>query len=174
MDSRVPIVALAVLVASCAMAPSRGPANMAEWDQIVSSDLFADVAPFSRNVASDGDGRVFSFAVEERPDEMLMSVVIVVGPPGSRLDADAWAAAVAVASDVERARDFPDLGARAQIQAPSFSPEGAFSGVVFTTADGNFDLQVSVFESSSATPRRSLTAIDAARRVDRAYRGRSP
>ena len=98
-----------------------------------------------------------------------MSVVVAVGPVGGRLDPEDWKAAVATATASKRARDFPEIGARAQMQEPSFGPDGALSGLVFATSDQLFDVLVSVYEESSAAPRGSLTAIGAARRVEKAY-----
>lgn len=95
--------------------------------------------------------------------------MVAIAPAGSRLPAANYQKAVKAADLANKARDFPKIGARARAQASRFSPDGALSGLIFTTLDGFFDVVVSVFEESSSAERPSLTAEDAARRVEAAY-----
>lgn len=158
-----------VLASSCGYAAERAAAPLRAWDELVPGDLFADIADFDRTIRQEGNERVYVFSATGADGTVLMSVVVAVGPVGKRLDPAAWRAAFAQARAAEKARDFPQIGSRAQVQAPSFSPDGALSGVVFATSDELFDVLVSVFEASSAAPRGELTAIDAARRIAKAY-----
>lgn len=150
-------------------AAERASAPLRAWDQLLPADRFSDIAEFRRTISQEGNERVYVFTAAAGDGAVLMSIVVAVGPVGKRLDPAAWQTAVSGASDAEKARDFPRIGSRAQMQAPSFSPDGAISGVVFATSDELFDVLVSVFEAGSDAPRGMLTAADAARRVEKAY-----
>lgn len=153
-------------VAGEADAPS---APLRAWDDIVSTDLLADIADFRRDTGEGPSERVYSFLAVERGERLALSVTVAVAPAGSRLSAADWQAAVAAADAESRARDFPEIGARARAEVGRFSPDGALSDVTFTTGDGFFDVAVSVFEASGSTARPSLTAEDVARRINTAY-----
>ena len=158
-----------VLAPAGACAAERASAPMRAWDRILPGDRFSDIADFVRVISQEGNERVYVFTAPDGDGAVLMSILVSVGPVGKRLDPAAWQTAVDGASDADKARDFPPIGSRAQMQAPSFSPDGAFSGVVFATSDALFDVLVSVYEASSDAPRGTLTATDAARRIEKAY-----
>lgn len=147
----------------------RGAAPLRAWDSIVSATLFADIADFRRDFRQESGERVYTFLALDGEEKLALSVVVAIGPAGSRLPPEEWQAAVTAADSKSRERDFPRIGARAHAQAPRFSPDGALSSVIFTTSDGFFDVVVSVFEASGKVKRPPLTADDAARRVDTAY-----
>jgi len=168
------IASLIVLIPLDSMsATDQASAAMQTWDQILTDDCFEDVAEFKRTIRQEGNERIYmysTFAGDGVDGELLMSIVVAVGPAGKRLDPEAWKKAFSAASDIEKAREFPKIGTRAQMQAPTFSPDGALSGILFTTSDELFDVLVSLYEASSAAPRGSLTAENVARRIERAYR----
>lgn len=164
---------LLIPVDSC-RAADQASAAMRTWDQILTDDCFEDVANFNRTIRQEGNERIYmysTFAGDAVDRELLMSIVVAVGPAGKRLDPKAWKKAFSAASDIEKVREFPKVGSRAQAQVPTFSPDGALSGVLFTTSDELFDVLVSLYEASSAAPRGSLTADNVARRIERAYLG---
>jgi hypothetical protein len=145
------------------MAPLRA------WDGIVSATLFADIANFERDFRQESGERVYTFLALDKEGKLTLSVVVAIGPAGSRLPLEEWQAAFITADSTSRERDFPKIGSRARAQAPSFSPDGALSGVTFATSDGFFDVAVSVFEASSKAKHPPITAEDAARRINAAY-----
>jgi hypothetical protein len=146
-----------------------GTAPLRSWDSIVSATFFADIADFERAFRQESGERVYTFFALDKEGKLTLSVVVAIGPVGSRLPPEEWQAAVASADPARRERDFPDIGARARAQVPRFSPDGALSSVTFATRDGFFDVTVSVFEASGKAERPPLTAGDAARRIDDAY-----
>lgn len=147
----------------------QGTAPLRAWDGIVSATLFADIADFERGLRQESGERVYTFLALDGEGKLSLSVVVAIGPAGSRLPPEEWRAAVSAADSTSRERDFPKIGARARAQEPRFSPDGALSSVIFATSDGFFDVAVSVFEASSKAKRLPLTADDAARRVAAAY-----
>lgn len=147
----------------------RGTTPLRAWDGIVSATLFADIADFERDLRQESGERVYTFLALDGEGRLALSVVVAIGPGGSRLPPEEWQAAVSAADSTSRERDFPKIGARARAQEPRFSPDGALSGVTFATSDGFFDVAVSVFEASGKAKRPPLTAEDAARRIDAAY-----
>lgn len=146
-----------------------GTAPLRAWDDIVSVTLLSDIADFERDFRQESGERIYTFLALEGEGKLTLSVVVAIGPAGSRLPAEEWQAAVSAADPASRERDFPKIGARARAQTPRFSPDGALSSVIFTTRDGFFDVVVSVFEASSKAKRPPLTADAAARRVAAAY-----
>ncbi len=169
MSVRAAFLLVFALLSAGSCAAQRGPAPAALWDDVIRPGLFADVAEFSRTIEQEGGTRIYVLSAAAG-GEPVLSVVVSVTPAGGQLDPDAWRAARDHADDTNRRQPFPRIGSRAQAQAPSFSPEGAFSGLLFTTSDERYDVLVSVFEASSSAPRGELTATDAARRLERAYR----
>ena len=169
------IASLIILIplGSC-KADGQASAAMRTWDNILSEDYFKEIANFERAIQQEDNERVYiysAFAGEVDDAKLLMSIVIAVGPAGKRLDPATWESAVSAVSDLEKARDFPEIGIRAQVQAPTFSPQGAMSKILFTTSDELFDVLVSLYEASSDSPRGSVTVDDMAKRIDRAYLG---
>jgi hypothetical protein len=159
----------AVVPSVGAWAGDRVAAPLRAWDGIVSVPLFADIADFERNVRQEAGERVYAFLARDAAGGLALSIAVAIAPAGSRLPAANWQAAVTATDPATRARDFPQIGARARAEAPRFSPDGALSGVIFVTSDGFFDVVVSVFEESGSAARLPLTAEDAARRIDAAY-----
>lgn len=159
----------AVVSSVGAGAADRAAAPLRAWDGIVSTTLFADIADFERHIRQEAGERVYAFLARDGAGGLALSVAVAIAPAGSRLPPADWQAAVAAADPATRARDFPEIGARARAEAPRFSPDGALSGVTFTTSDGFFDVAVSVFEESGSAVRPPLAAEDAARRIDAAY-----
>lgn len=165
------LVYLSAVVSSLSAEPGeKFSAPLRAWDTIVSPTLFADIANFDRDIRHEAGERLYAFQTFDAAGKLLLSVAIAIAPAGSRLPQDEWKAAAANADPTMRARDFPEIGARARAEAPRFSPDGALSGVTFTTSDEFFDVVVSVFEESSSIVHPPLTAEDAARRIEAAYR----
>ncbi len=162
----------AVISSASAGDGDRAAAPLRAWDGIVSATLFADIADFERDIRQEAGERVYTFLALDGAGRLALSVAVAIAPAGSRLPPADWQAAVATAADpATRARDFPEIGARARAETPRFSPDGVLSGVIFATGDGFFDVVVSVFEMSGSAARPPLTAEDAARRIDAAYDG---
>jgi hypothetical protein len=149
--------------------PVRGTAPLRAWDDIVSVTLFADIADFKRDFRHESGERVYTFLALDGEGKLTLSMVVAIGPAGSRLPSDKWRTAVSAADAKTRERDFPKIGARARAKEPRFSTDGALSDVTFATSDGFFDVAVSVFEASGKAKGLPLTAEDAARRIDAAY-----
>jgi hypothetical protein len=147
----------------------RAAVPLRAWDGIVSATLFTDIADFERDIRQEAGERVYAFLALDGAGGLALSVAVAIAPAGSRLPPADWQTAVAAADPATRARDFPKIGARARVEAPRFSPDGALSGVIFATGDGFFDVAVSVFEGSGSAVRPPLTAEDAARRIAAAY-----
>jgi len=139
------------------------------WDQIVTKEFFSDIANFSLAIEQGNSERIYAYSFSDTQDKLIISVAVMVGPAGKRLNPDAWKAAEAASDEENRARNFPKIRLRAQVTAQQFSPVGALSTIDFTTKDDLFDVRVSVFEASSTEPLGSLEAIGAARRVEQAY-----
>ena len=113
--------------------------------------------------------RVYTYFLTDPEGTPVLSVLVALSPAGTHLtEADHASATRGLAPEV-LARDFPDFGARARVEAPFFSPSGGLTGLVFTTSDLLFDVRVSVFEASSDVDRPALTALEAARIVEDAY-----
>ena len=159
----------AVVSAMGAGDTDRAAASLRVLDSIVSTTLFADIADFERNIRQEASERVYTFRALDGAGRLALSVAVAITPAGSRLPPADWQAAVGAADPATRAREFPEIGARARVQTPYFSPDGMLSGVIFATSDGLFDVVVSVFEASSKGVRSPLTAEHAARRIDAAY-----
>lgn len=144
-------------------------APLRAWDGIISDVLFADIADFKLDIREEKGERVYAFLALDRTGEVTLSVVATITPGGSRLPAADWQRAIAAADPATKARNFPEIGARARTEAPRFSSEVALSDVTFVTGDGFFDVVVSVYERSGKADRPPLTALDAARRINAAY-----
>jgi hypothetical protein len=70
---------------------------------------------------------------------------IAVAPSGKLLDAGAHERRrKQPRSAAETARDFPQIGKRAQLELLGFGPGGAAFGLTFTTSDGKLDVKVTV------------------------------
>jgi hypothetical protein len=145
----------------------RAAAPLRAWDCIISTTLFNDIMDFRREIRQEAGERVYAFST--RDGEGWISIAVAIAPAGSRLSSPDYQTAIKAADPANRARNFPKIGARARAEASRFSPDGALSGLIFTTYDGFFDVVVSVFEESSSVERPSLTAEDAARRIEAAY-----
>ncbi len=155
-------------------AADQASAAMRTWDKILTSHCFEDVAKFNRTIRQQGNQRIFMFSTfsgNTVNGKVVMSIVVAVKPAGKGLDPEVWKKAFSVATAKDKINQFPEIGIRALEQVPTFSPDGALSGVLFTTSDELFDVQVSFYESSSAAPGGSLTADKAVLRIEQAYLG---
>ena len=165
---------LLISVAS-SIAADQASVAMRSWDQILTKDFFNNIVKFNRTIQQKGNERIYMYSAftgdPAAGGKLLMSIVVAVGPAGKRLDPDVWKKSFAAASDIEKVKMFPKMGVRAQVQAPSFSPDGALSGVVFTTTDELFDVLVSLYEVSSTVPGGAIAVIEMALRVESAYLG---
>lgn len=165
---------LLIVLVSSSLAADQSSIALQSWDEILTGDFFNDIAKFNRIVQQKGSERVYvysTFTDAAAGGKSLISIVVAVGPAGKRLDPDVWNKAFAASSDIEKMKTFPTVGVRAQVQTFSFSPDGALSGVVFTTADESFDVLVSLYEVSSTAPGGGITANDMAHRIESAYLG---
>lgn len=174
--SKVVVIVLLSLLVSVAgsSAADSASAAMRTWDRILADGFFADMAEVGRTIQQDGNKRVYMYSAlvgDAGDGEVLFSVVVAVGPAGKQLDPVRWSDAFSAASDSEKLREFPRIGARAQRQAPLFSPDGALSGIMFTTTDELFDVRVSIYEASSTASKTVPDIDDLARQIDRAYAG---
>ena len=92
------------------------------WDDIIVAPVFADIADFAREVKMRAGERVYTFVAVDSAGKLTMSIAVAIAPAGRRLPKADWQKAGAAAKVATRARDFPDLGARARANPPSFSP----------------------------------------------------
>lgn len=147
----------------------RAAAPVSDWDGIISSTIFSDIADFELDIEQGANERVYAFFAMDEAGELSLSVAVAIAPVGSRLSVVDLQADIAAADPATRTRDFPDISAGARASDTRFGPDGVLSGVIFGTSDGFFDVVVSVLEASGSSERSPLSVEKAARRIDVAY-----
>ena len=139
------------------------------WDLIVTDDLFVDIADFQHIVESRVGERAYRFYTNDETNRIALSVVVVIAPAGKLLALEDWLAGVENADPSIIARDYPEIGARARAETLYLSPDGALSGVTFTTSDESFDVAVTLFEGSGSTEYSMFSAKDVAKKISDTY-----
>ncbi len=162
---------LAFVATACTDLADRRGMSLYDWDEIVTVELAGPGPALAREILEQADERVYSLYPAD--GGRGLSIAIAVARGGSRLPVAEWQQAFAAAEGTIRERDFPSIGARARVATPRFSPDGALSGVTFTTRDGAFDVVVSLLEEGGGGPRQEITAIELARRIETAYQVRA-
>jgi hypothetical protein len=158
--------------ASVAVEPYPASIAMRSLDAILGPRAFDDVGlDFMFSVVQENNERRYQYVAKGAGDEVDYAIIVTFAASGRLIDQPQWQRDFDNASQADRAKDFPAIGARARVEPPLFSPDGASTSVTFTTIDGLFDVRAAVFEASSDRPRESLTARDVAERVSSVYRG---
>ena len=171
------LLSLALCCAACVShaqhpACSRAPelAQLLTPEAIDALDHSALPIDTERAVEAGTQSLVLRYRLPARDPREHCVLTLKLAAAGALLDERAYSERSAAATPEERARDFPDIGRRAQLQLYGFGPAGAAYGLTFTTADGRRDVQLQLSQllpDGVDAPELDLTQL--AREIARRY-----
>ena len=144
-----PLWVLAWALACGSESPTR-EIDPPDWRGIITDELLGDSPGDAVLVAeAKAPGEVYLVAYPPPPEAPTWnrSVAVEVQPAGRLLDPEEHGRALGGATEAERRAMFPSIGSRAMQTAPFVGPGGSTFGLVFTTQDERFDIEVTVSES---------------------------
>lgn len=175
MYSVIKVTILLLTLSSCAMSNSVENSESEEailWNKVVTKDFFQSIigsGEFSTNV--DGSKIVYIFVYQPPPSDLdhILSVAVEVGLAGTLLDIEEYKRSFAITPLDERDNIFPSVGARSQTTAPFFGPGGSSFGLLSTTKDERFDINVHVMQSGAKGEGETLDVLEISTRVHQMY-----
>lgn len=149
------VPALLLLLSACALSSpvkNFGSGEFAIWNKVITKELFQSlVGPGDFSTTFNDTKLVYIFVYQppaSDPDYVL-SVAIEVRLGGTLINRSEYESKVTTTPLSERTRIFPSIGARAQTTAPFFGPGGSSFGLLSTTNDEHYDINVNVLNSGA-------------------------
>ncbi|WP_133512757.1 hypothetical protein [Candidatus Thiosymbion oneisti] len=142
------------------------------WNKIVTKDLFRSVVGSGKFSATLEDGKIIYVFVYQPPASdpgYILSAAVEIGPAGTFLNRAEYERSLVTTPLSERAGRFPSVGARAQTTAPFFGPGGSSFGLLSTTNDECFDLNVNVMQSGVEGNVATFDVLEISSRLHQAY-----
>ena len=127
-------------------------ADRFSWHEVLNYPFFAAMLGDGSLTVSQENDAISAIHVTRPPPgepDRKLSVAIDIEPGSSLLSKQQYDDAVARVTEAEKARDFPALGARAQMLPVFAGPDGASHGIILTTMDEKFDIRVVVLDSGT-------------------------
>jgi len=149
-----------------------GSEEFALWNKVVTKDLFQSIVGLGEFSAIPEDEKIIYVFIYRPPagdPDYILSAAVEVGSAGTLLDRAEHKRSMVTTPSSERAGRFPSVGARAQMTAPFFGPGGSSFGLLSTTHDERFDLNVNVMQSGAEGNVATFDVLNISARLHQAY-----
>ena len=149
-----------------------GSEDFTLWNKVVTKRFFQSSVGRGDFSATMEDGRITYVFVYQPPasnPNYLLSAAVEVRSAGTLLNRTEHERIVATTPLDERVRRFPSVGSRSQTTAPFFGPGGTSFGLLSTTNDERFDINVNILKNGAEGNVATLDALEVSSRLHQAY-----
>ena len=169
--SLVKIAVLLLTFSSCTLSDSVKNIGLKEftlWNKVITKKFSQSSVGRGEFSATLEDGRIIYVFVYQPPasdPNYLFSAAVEVRPVGTLLNQTEHERTVATTPLDERVKRFPSVGARAQTTAPLFGSGGSSFGLLSTTNDERFDINVNILKNGAEGNVATLDVLEVSSRL---------
>ncbi len=174
-SSVVKVTVLLLMLSSCAMSNSSENFDSEEvslWNKVITKNFFQSIigsGELSTNLEGSKIVYIFVYQPPASDPDYILSVAVEVGPAGTLLDIPEYERSMLLTPLAERAKRFPNVGSRSQTTTPFFGPGGSSFGLVSTTKDERFDINVHIMQGGAKGEVATFDVLEVSTRLHQAY-----